>query len=161
MELYNRIAIDSSGHADVLGPVQHSEIERAEAIVGRKFPSLIRRWIADFGSIQLRPDVEHSPKLLLLGLGEHASIDDNIILFNDNNNPSRPINYLVFAHEFDGESDIVYAITPDESVFSTTNSFAFPFYPDKEAYASAEWKQSHRSIEDFWSDKVLRYLEES
>ncbi len=125
------------------------------------FPPLIRQWIEHFGSLQIFPDLADDPKLLLLGISPESSIDDSIVLFNDSDNPSRPTGYLVFAHEFDGESDIVYALRPDSRVARVSNKFAFPYYGHQDCYTlrDAAWQTAFESLQDFWDSKVQSYLQ--
>lgn len=154
-------AIASNPNVDVLASPLQSDILNAEYILRITFPPLIRQWIENLGSWQILPDVADDPKLLLLGISPESSIDDSIILFNNSDNPSRPAGYLVFAHEFDGESDIVYALRPDSSVASVKNKFAFPYYRHQDCYTlrDAAWQTAFESLQDFWDGKVQPYLE--
>jgi hypothetical protein len=155
---YDYDVLISNPRVSPLDPPSESDIKRAEEFLGRSFPTLMRRWIADFGSLQINPEVTRFPKLLLLGLGPSSTIDDNIVLFNQPDNPSRPPEYLVFAHEFDGENDIIYALRADSTIASVCNYFAFPYFSNKADYAGAKWNTVFESLDEFWSIKVQQYL---
>ena len=155
---YDYETIISNPRVDFLEPPHENDIYDAQKVLRFSFPPLIKRWIKDFGTLQIYLDLENDPKLLLLGLSPESSIDDDIILFNDFNNPSVPAGYLVFAHEFDGESDIVYALRSDFTVASLKNQFVFPYFRHKDCYPEAKWKAAFKSVEQFWESKVERYL---
>lgn len=155
---YDYQSISSNPRVDFLDPPSENDIVQAEKILGYSLPPLARQWIRDFGSLQINPDVPSDAKLLLLGLSPESSIDDDIILFNDSTNPTLPARYFVFAHEFDGSSDIVYALLPNSNVASVKNNFAFPYFRQKDGYHDVKWKIVFESLEQFWLRKVERYL---
>ena len=155
---YDYNVLISNRRVNLLDSPSESDIAKAEEILGRSFPTLMRRWIADFGSLQISPELRSCPTLLLLGLGPSSTIDDNIVLFKQPDNPSRPPDYLVFAHEFDGEKDFIYALRADATIARVCNYFAFPYFSNKADYAEVKWDSVFESLDEFWSIKVQQYL---
>lgn len=152
--------IASSPNVVYYGGVSEAEIVTVEHQLCIDFPDLMKRWLLDFGVVLIQPETDLNPFLHLLGLGSATTLYDNLLLFNDPNNPSRPVNYLVFAHEFDGEDDIIYALTPESNIASVTNWFALPYQTNKENWSEGKykWVDVYESIYDFWTRKIEKYL---
>jgi hypothetical protein len=150
-------ALASDPRTTSLRPLAAEDIERALRVLPAPVPDLIRWWIIRFGVIDIERPIENRPHLLLLGLSHSSTVDDDIVVFN-RSNPTLPQGYLVFAHEFDGEFDHVYALDPSGTVLRSTG-FLFPSLEYTDAYATSTWEVAFPDPEAFWRSKVRFYLE--
>lgn len=158
MNAYDKEHLRNNPWFSGMSPVELHEIREVEAKLGRRLPELVRNWIADFGFISIDPQVECAPFLHLLGAGPLINEYVDIVLFNYPDNPSRPENLLLIAHEFDGQNDTYYAVDWEDSVYSVVNWYAWYYFTNKEDYADAKWKKVYASVEVFWKRKVNAYL---
>ncbi|HEX8111648.1 MAG TPA: hypothetical protein VF516_28150 [Kofleriaceae bacterium] len=141
-----------------LRPLVAGDIEPVLQALPAHVPDPIRWWITEFGVIDIERPIDSRPHLLLLGLSPSSTIDDDIMAFN-RSNPTLPPGYLVFAHEFDGELDHVYAIDASGAVVRSIG-FLFPSLEYKEEYATSTWEAASTDLEAFWRSKVRSYLED-
>jgi hypothetical protein len=139
-------------------PLPPTDIEQVEQALKLRFPELIRWWITNFGVVDIERPIKGRPHLLLLGLSHGSTIDDDIAAFNSSN-PTRPPDYLVFAHEFDGAIDHVYALDSNGAVLRNSG-FLFPSSTYTDKYANSRWEPAFLNIEEFWDSKVQSYLKQ-
>ena len=150
-------ALASHPRTTLLKPLAIEDIELALQALPARVPDPVRWWITSLGVVDIERPIESRPHLLLLGLSHSSTIDDDIVAFN-RSNPTLPQGYLVFAHEFDGEFDVVYAIDPLGAILRSTG-FLFPSLEYTDAYATSTWEAAFTDFEAFWRSKVRFYLE--
>jgi hypothetical protein len=140
----------------ILVPPFVSEIIEAEQILGCKIPDLLKIIIEKAGVLTIWVPNHEWPYLRFLGLGPASTVDDNLLIFNQDN-PSLPAEFLAFAHEFDGKFDSVYAITKKGEV-KRTREFCFPSAYNGEYWGEVRWESAYSTLQEFFDHKVVEYL---
>lgn len=156
--MYDIKNIKHNKNIEFIAPADLSLLKKAECFLDKQFPNFVRKLILDFGVLAINPDIEPDPFLILLGLGEGSDMFSDIVMFNLPSNPTIPEDLFVFAHEFDGQNDITYAVNSQGNVYSTILGYAPHYIKNKGSLRLNDWKLDYESFEEFWLKVVEKYL---
>ena len=145
-------------HARFIGFPLKDSFEKLEQKLNREVPKFIKEYIDYLGNFLFYPPNIKAPFLYPLGIGHGVNVYNSLLYFNYPNNPTNPESHFVFAYEFNGEDDWVYAINENGEVLGMKNGFAFYEYRNKDHYKKGVWRKKYASLEEFWEKKVGEFV---
>ncbi|MFN8394998.1 MAG: hypothetical protein U0176_10150 [Bacteroidia bacterium] len=154
VNVYNAEELRQLPNVSFLNPPLDGWLEDIETNIGQSLPIEIKQWITDFGSFQISVALDYLPNIIFLGTSPDISIWDDILEFNYPNNPSNPLDYLVFAYEYDGRSDNYYGLDQAGKVLANKNWFAKRHFTNRSAFTGANWVWVSDNIQEFMDQKV-------